>query len=150
MEQNRYADDNRLLTVAVYDQIYLADLAKAQLLDQGVPCIIVDQNMIGMNLFYSNALGGIKIQVPAANYKQALGILKDGEHNDVPGVPIRELRCPACGSREVNPRRYNGLLLMLSALLLFVGTANSTLFSTSRSGYRCTFCRHDWDMIEED
>jgi hypothetical protein len=136
-----------LVTIATYNQIYLADLDKARLLDYNVPCVIQDQNMVGMNLFYSTAVGGIKLQVPESYAELALKILNDsegtGDEHDVVSKPT----CPRCKSDDILPKRYNPLLLLFSSLLLGFG---DILFSTTKSKYRCSICGKQWEMVEDD
>jgi hypothetical protein len=141
-----------LITIATYNQIYLADLAKARLLDYDVPCVIQDQNMVGMNLFYSNAVGGIKLQVPERFAEIALSILNGPGTSGSTDEEIEEIDkvyCPDCKSIDVLPKRYNPVLLMLSSILLVVPFGD-ILFSTSRSAYKCTACGNIWNMGDED
>lgn len=133
-----------LVTVATYNQIYLADLDKARLLDHDIPCVIQDQNMVGMNLFYSNAVGGIKLQVPDHHVRQAHNIL-NGYDEKESGISIFP-ECPVCNSEDVLPKRYNSILLILS----FVLFGGQTLFSTADSRYRCQGCGYIWDMAGEE
>jgi hypothetical protein len=133
-----------LVTVATYNQIYLADLARARLLDHDIPCVIQDQNMVGMNLFYSNAVGGIKLQVPDHHFRQAHDILNGYEEKES-GISIFP-ECPVCKSEDVLPKRYNSIVLILS----FVLFGGQTLFSTADSRYRCQSCGNIWNMAGDD
>ncbi|MFN2373501.1 MAG: hypothetical protein ABR545_06775 [Cyclonatronaceae bacterium] len=133
-----------LVTVATYNQIYLADLDKARLLDHDIPCVIQDQNMVGMNLFYSNAVGGIKLQVPDLHVQQAHDMLNGYEEKES-GISIFPV-CPVCRSEDVLPKRYNSIVLILS----FVLFGGQTLFSTADSRYRCQSCGNIWDMAGDD
>lgn len=133
-----------LVTVATYNQIYLADLDKARLLDHDIPCVIQDQNMVGMNLFYSNAVGGIKLQVPDHHVRQAQSILNGYVEKESGNSIFPE--CPECRSEDVLPKRYNSIVLILS----FVLFGAQTLFSTADSRYWCQSCGNIWDMAGED
>jgi hypothetical protein len=133
-----------LVTVATYNQIYLADLAKARLLDHDIPCVIQDQNMVGMNLFYSNAVGGIKLQVSDLHAREAYNILNGFDEKEA-GVSIFP-ECPVCKSEDVLPKRYNSVILVLS----FVLFGAQTLFSTSDARYRCNNCGNIWNMAGDE
>lgn len=133
-----------LVTVATYNQIYLADLDKARLQDHDIPCVIQDQNMVGMNLFYSNAVGGIKLQVPDHHVRQAQSILNGYDEKESGNSIFPE--CPVCKSEDVLPKRYNSIVLILS----FVLFGAQTLFSTADSRYLCQSCGNIWDMAGED
>jgi transposase-like protein len=97
-----------------------------------------------MNLFYSNAVGGIKLQVPDHHFRLAHNILNGFEEKES-GVSIFP-ECPVCKSEEVLPKRYNSILLVLS----FVLFGGQTLFSTADSRYRCQNCGNIWDMTDDD
>lgn len=103
--------------------------------------------MVGMNLFYSNAVGGIKLQVPEPFAKHAYSVLNgiETDETEIPAV----LQCPECKSDDINPKRYNPVLLVISSLLLLVPFGD-TLFSTSLSRYRCNSCGHIWDMAGDE
>lgn len=58
--------EENLVTVAVFGAPYEAEMAKGELEAHGIPVFILDQFTIGANPLYSNALGGIKLQVPAS------------------------------------------------------------------------------------
>ncbi|MFU8860538.1 MAG: hypothetical protein ACNA8K_08950 [Cyclonatronaceae bacterium] len=100
-----------------------------------------------MNLFYSNAVGGIKLQVPEHFAKHACSVLY-GSGTVETEMPM-PLLCPECKSNDITPKRYNPVMLMISSLLLLVPFGD-TLFSTSVSRYRCNACGHLWDMAGDD
>lgn len=63
--------DEKLVTVAVFGSPYEAGMAKSELEACGIPAFIADEFAIGVNPLYSNALGGIKLQVPASYAEEA-------------------------------------------------------------------------------
>jgi hypothetical protein len=67
--------EEKLVTVAVFGAPYEAEMAKGELEANGIPAFVLDQFTIGANPLYSNALGGIKLQVPASYAEDAQGII---------------------------------------------------------------------------
>lgn len=63
--------DEELVTVAVFGSPFEAGMAKSELEACGIPAFIADEFTIGANPLYSNALGGIKLQVPATYAEEA-------------------------------------------------------------------------------
>lgn len=64
-----------LMTVASYRDLPAADLARAALESAGIPAWIQDDNLVRMDWFYSNAIGGIRLQVDATDAEAAREIL---------------------------------------------------------------------------
>lgn len=67
--------DEKLVTIAVFGVPYEAEMAKGDLEACGIPAFVMDQFTIGANPLYSNALGGIKLQVPASYAGEAHKII---------------------------------------------------------------------------
>jgi DNA-directed RNA polymerase subunit RPC12/RpoP len=132
----------RLITIARFDYPYQAHLAAAQLEASGIPCFLKDEHIVGLNMFYSQAVGGVKLRVPEDKAEEAMIVLSNvagdevAEDEEIEDGP----RCPACGSAAVVLRRHNGLLLVLSYLLL------AFPFSIRQVRYFCTSCKNTWGI----
>lgn len=68
---------NNLVTILSFTYPYEAHLAKSLLESEGIEVFIKDELTAHMNNFYSNAIGGIKLQVRDSDYKSARQILVD-------------------------------------------------------------------------
>lgn len=66
----------RFVTVAAFDETFRADVARAALEDAGLPVRITDREIVAMEWVLSNAVGGIKVQVPEADAVRAREILE--------------------------------------------------------------------------
>ena len=56
--------DSKLKTIASFRESHQAYLLKGQLELEGIPAVIADENLININWMYSQAIGGVKVQVP--------------------------------------------------------------------------------------
>jgi len=94
-------------------------LAKGSLESVGIECALTDDNLVRMDWFYSNAIGGIKLLVNAGDAAEAEIVLSQPipEHLDVSGVGnVEQPKCPKCGSldisyRELQPAAYLSMFL---------------------------------------
>ena len=130
---------SKWVTAATFNMPYQAHLAKTRLEAADIPVTIRDEHLISINNLYSPALGGVKVQVPPAQLKEAREILEstpDIELKDEealaakmpkePGPkPPEEIQCPQCGSEgfaeELHypvERFFNNMLLGLPYLWL--------------------------------
>ncbi|KAA0446357.1 MAG: DUF2007 domain-containing protein [Candidatus Thioglobus sp.] len=64
-----------LTTVARFSFAHEAYIARAKLESEGIPATLADEHTINMQWLYSNALGGVKVQVPSSCEQQAIAIL---------------------------------------------------------------------------
>lgn len=125
------------VTVATFDQAANAHLSKAQIEEEGIEAFIADENTVTMNWLFSNAVGGIKLQVNAADAEKAIEILR-GRSAQIEDDD--DLRCPACGSRNVVYEAFSRKLFLLSFLLL--GAPLPFL----RRRWHCRGCGHEWTV----
>jgi hypothetical protein len=66
---------DELITIARYSTPHEAQLAKSVLDAAGILAFVADEHTITMNWLYSNALGGVKLQVPASLASEAEAVL---------------------------------------------------------------------------
>ncbi|WP_456445070.1 putative signal transducing protein [Thiolapillus sp.] len=64
-----------LVTISSFSLPHEANIAKATLESAGIPAFLADEHTIGMNWFYSNALGGVKLKVPQSFVDEAKELL---------------------------------------------------------------------------
>lgn len=124
-----------LVTIATYSFPYEAHIAKSRLDSEGIPAFIADEHTINMQWLYSNAMGGVRLQVPGSYAQEAARILAENRESalmEEVGVDV-EL-CPHCGSSDTEfyqiGRRW--------AFLVFLGI-NFPLFPV-KNGIKCNQC----------
>jgi ribosomal protein S27AE len=109
---------NKLKTVAAYRDIYQAYLVKGQLETEGIPAIVVDEYLVGVNWMYSFAIGGVKVKVPENVLDKAQEIIASYQNEK----NITERRsgdiCPKCSSTSISANRYS--LWSLIPTLIFL------------------------------
>ena len=130
-----------LTTIASYSFPWEAQIAKARLDAEGIPAFVADEQTINMQWLYSNAMGGVRLQVPQAFASRAVEILAEDhsdeleeEQGDDPVV------CSACGSANTEPHQLGRRW----AFLVFLGL-DFPLFPVKNT-YRCKDCCY----IEKD
>ena len=85
--------------------LHEALLAKGQLESCGIPCFLLDDNMIRIDWFISNLLGGVKLGVLPEHEQEAREILAQPipEDFDVEGVGnFQQPHCPKCQSLDIS------------------------------------------------
>ncbi len=68
-----------LITLRTFQYPLEITLLKSMLEDSGIPVFVKDEFTILMNPLYSNAIGGIKLQVLEEDLEKATEVLKDYE-----------------------------------------------------------------------
>jgi len=126
-----------LTTIAHYSFPYEAHIARAKLESEGIPAFVADENTINMQWLYSNAMGGVRLQVPPPFVEQALALLgEDCSELVEEQQGVETEACELCGSRNTEPfqrgRRW--------AFLVFLGL-DFPLFP-ARNTHRCRDCGH--------
>lgn len=123
-----------MITLATFSTPEEAHLFRARLEAGGIPAFVQDECLVQMDWLYSNAVGGVRVQVADEDAEAARAFLAD----DLPeGAPV-EVACPKCGSDQTapdeRPRRFAFLAILLLGLPLLFG----------RHRWRCRACHHAW------
>lgn len=72
---------NDLITIATYNSVYEAKVAKTLLESQEIPVFLADENTIGTAWHLSQALGGVRLCVPSEFIEDALKLLDEVSSN---------------------------------------------------------------------
>jgi hypothetical protein len=69
----------------------------------------MDEYLVGINWMYSQAIGGVKLQVAEADYERAEKILKEDYSKDIDALDQEGPKesCPKCGSHSISLRPYS-------------------------------------------
>ncbi len=133
----------QLVTVATFTQGIDAHLARLRLESEGIECVVADEHTVGANWLYSNAVGGVKLQVSTSDVERATGILSREPVFATPQVPESteddgDPRCPNCNSTDVSYERFARRVVFVCWLFLGI----PLLFLKRKwKGLKCT---HQW------
>jgi len=138
--KNSDVDLASLVTIKRFRDLPEALLAKGSLESAGIVALLVDDNMVRMDWFISNLLGGIKLQVASEDVEEATAILSEPipERLDFEGMQEYEQpRCPNCQSLDVNFEELN-------KLFAYGGAWAGVPMPIHRKGWKCHSCGHQW------
>jgi len=122
-------------TIAAFRDLSQAHLAKGKLEAEGVFSILLDEYLVGIDWVYSQAIGGVKLQVRDSDVKRAHNILKE-DCSDIlrkKNLDMPAEVCPKCGSCNISVQRYSLWSLIPSLFFL------CPIFFR-RKNWRCTDC----------
>ncbi|MGA9529631.1 MAG: DUF2007 domain-containing protein [Terriglobales bacterium] len=134
-------DRKELVTLRQFRDLPEALLAKGSLESAGIEAHLVDDNMVRLDWFYSNLLGGIKLKVPTEDAGAAKEILDSPmpEILDVEGVgEYAQPRCPRCQSLDVVFQELNKLISYGSAWAGFP-------LPVTKKAWTCHQCGNEWE-----
>jgi Putative prokaryotic signal transducing protein len=117
-----------------------ASIAKSILDSAGIESYLADDNLVRMDWFYSNLIGGIKLFVQQQDVEEANNLLNQGVPEkfdvDTPGE-YEQPRCPKCQSFEVS---FDGLDKPASYAGMFINLP----IPFTNTGWKCHACGHSW------
>jgi hypothetical protein len=134
-----------LVTIRKFRDLPEALLAKGSLESAGIEALLVDDNVIRLDWFWSNLMGGIKLQVVQKDAVAANAILDQPipEGFDVSGVgEYQQPRCPRCQSLDVSFQELDEPVAYVSA---YFGVP----IPWKRRAWRCHMCKAEWEESED-
>jgi hypothetical protein len=134
-------EKRNLVMLRRFRDIPEALLAKGRLESFGIDAVLADENMVRMDWFLSNLLGGVKLLVDAEDFTEASRLLNEPvpEQLNVEGVgEYLQPRCPQCDSLDV---AFDELNKKVSYTTAWLGLP----LPVSDSGWQCHACGHRWD-----
>lgn len=140
------AEYRNLVTIRQFRDLPEALLAKGSLESAGIECQLVDDNMVRLDWFISNLLGGVKLgvrpeDVDAANEILSLPIPDTFEIDA--SETYQQPRCPNCDSLEVAFEELNKPVAYVSA---WVGLP----LPVHRVAWKCHACGREWEDTDPD
>ena len=97
--------------IATYTKMEDAHLAASKLQGSGVEAWLRDEATANLYWLYSNAIGGVKVEVTEKDVERAREVL------ELPKEASGLLKCPKCDSENINLRQMN-LLFALGLIFL--------------------------------
>jgi Putative prokaryotic signal transducing protein len=140
-EPRQEMEVRELVTVRQFRDLPEALLAKGSLESAGIECFLADDNLVRLDWFISNFIGGIKLNVRVQDAGNAQKLLDEPilEGLYVQGVGLYEQpRCPKCESLDVNFQELDRPIAYMSAFL-------RVPMPVQRKGWRCHACDAEWE-----
>jgi hypothetical protein len=131
--------------IARYGGVPEALLAKSMLESAGIESFLGDENLVRLDWFYSNLVGGIKLMVREEDAETARAVLERNipEKLEVAGVgEYEQPSCPKCGSLDVS---FDGLDKRVAYTGFFLGVP----IHLKHKGGKCHACGHEWEPVTE-
>jgi hypothetical protein len=133
-------DLQKLVTLRQFRDLPEALLAKGAIESAGIESFLADDNMVRLDWFLSNLIGGIKIKVKPEDLEAGRQILDQPipEGFEVEGVgDYQQPCCPKCGSLDVTFQQLNQPVAYGSAWLRLP-------LPIHYKAWRCRACEHEW------
>lgn len=143
-EEKQEIDMRKLVTIRQFRDLPEALLAKGSLESAGIECFLRDDNLVRLDWFISNFIGGIKLCVKPEDVMDATKLLNEPilEGLYVHGVGLYEQpKCPKCQSLDVNFRELDRPIAYLSAFL-------KVPVPLQKKGWHCHACNAEWEDEE--
>lgn len=128
-----------MITLAQFSKPEEAHLLRLRLEAGGVRAFVQDENVVNLNWLFSNAVGGVRVQILEGDLEAAKEILAEPPLDDAP----TRVECPRCGSDKTSIDEFPRKLAFLSLILL----GFPILFSERR--WSCSECGHKWKAEPE-
>jgi len=105
VEEREQPELRRLVTVQRYRDLAEAYVGRSLLESAGIPAWIADENLVRMDWFYSNLVGGMRLQVDERDEAVARQFLEKGTPETImygeEEVYVQPT-CPKCGSTQIS------------------------------------------------
>ncbi len=138
-------DDDKIVTFESYYDPMLAHILRTRLEANGIPCFIADENTIGANPLYNQAVGGIKLKIFERDMERCREILASDDDlheqdiHEIDGETDTYVVCPFCASTNVTNIGQDRDESLFSS---FANLANPFY---SPKNWHCNNCRQEFE-----
>lgn len=131
-------------TLQRFSKVIDAQISQSFLLSHGINSQIRDQHIVSINWFYSNVVGGVKLEVKDEEFNRAKILLQqveDGVHK-LAEQELVGMECPLCKSvkSELKPNVIRGWILIMAY------TTGLPFLFLNRDRWQCFDCQHKWSF----
>lgn len=133
-------EQRNLVTIRKFRDLPEALLAKGSLESAGIDAVLTDDNVVRLDWFWSNLMGGIKLNVDSENAEVANSVLDQPipADFDVAGIgEYEQPHCPKCQSLDVNFQELDPTA--------YISLALGVPMPFHRKAWRCHSCRAQWE-----
>jgi hypothetical protein len=133
--------------IASFDGASAAHIVRGRLECEGIRAAVADEHLVGLNWFYSNAVGGVKVLVPETDARRAREILareasatEDEIDFGPEAVRAEPETCPRCGSCSV----LRQIIRRSAVISFFLSHLLGIPLVRMKHGWRCEACGNVW------
>ena len=125
-----------------FDNYINASMILARLDEEGITCYLKDEYTVTIDPILSNAVGGIKLMVHPGDFEEASQLLAgfDKDYRN-------SLRCPKCGSKDVEYITKPGVKNWTTAILSWFFSSYAI---AGEQVYHCFACEHEFKDLPEE
>ena len=132
-----------LVTVETYTNPVEAHISKGLLESEGIPASLGSEHHVWSSWHFSQALGGVRLQVPAAYVNHAQDVLAKQRRGDFQLAleeeqNLESTRCENCGSTDLRYTHSPWSMLLLLVITLGI---SGLIFPPRINHTRCNSCR---------
>ncbi|WP_418894495.1 DUF2007 domain-containing protein [Limibacterium fermenti] len=136
----------RLVTIKTFTYPHEAYILQTKLEDEGIPTFLKDEKTVQVYNFYSNAIGGVKLQIWEKDTQRAQKIIEEteGPIENVYAFNKRQIKdtthCPFCLSDNIGVRKRPSWLTFLPYFVI------GAIFPFYKKTYTCFRCGKKWKI----
>jgi hypothetical protein len=141
------AEFDEFVAVRSFRDLQEALLAKGSVESAGIECFLRDENMVRLDWFISNMIGGVRLMVRPGDAEAALEILDEPlpENFEVEGLgEFKQSGCPKCGSIDINYGEVSRKVGLASAWVL------GFPLPLGGNTWKCHSCNALWKDTDEN
>ncbi len=132
---------SNFVTIETYTSPWEAHIARGLFENEGIYCFLFNECQIWVDWQMSQALGGVRVQVEAADVPRALAVIKarqDGEYERALETEwnLTSVNCPNCVSHNLGTTHSISTALVVFGLGILFGL----FFPIAPEGRRCKSC----------
>ena len=134
------------ITVTSHTSPWEAHITKGLLESEGITVQLANEHVVWADWSFSNAVGGVQVQVAETDVVRAQAILQtleDGAYETALKAEqpaIEDNQCPQCQSKDFDSHFPNHLLLLVAMTLGICGV----IFPLRKELHQCRFCGLKW------
>ena len=139
-------DEDKIVVYETFIDPINAHIVKGLLESYGIECFLADENIVTLNLIYSQAVGGVKLNVFEKDILQINAILQSQNSQNETEIDTKKendkIFCPQCNSTNVSyggsiNRKFGYWHIFFSLIL--------TMYPiTMKKTYHCFDCNHEF------
>lgn len=135
---------DQLVTIKTYTYPHELYIERGKLESEGISTFLKDEITVQVYNFYSNAVGGVKLQVFPDDVERALEILETVKNNTPEPVTLskKEIHdktlCPFCGSDDIGKMKKANWLTLIPFLVI------GFILPVFKNSYLCFKCNRRW------